>query len=177
MLTTHVAAAVAATTWMTIEWVRFGRPSALGIVTGSLAGLVAITPACGFVSPLGAIVIALVATVACYLACSWLKQKLRYDHSLDVFGVHGVAGLVGTLLLGVFGTKAFGGIKDIAVSQQLPLQMQGVLVTVLWAAIGTTVVCLVVKAIIGFRVGDQVEHAGVDLHQHGEVAYSIEDRP
>jgi Amt family ammonium transporter len=176
MLNTHLAAAVATCVWMGIEWVRFGKPSALGAVTGSLAGLVAITPAAGFVSPLGAATLAIVATGCCYVGCTWLKRRLGYDDALDVFGVHGIAGLVGTLLLGLFGTKAFGGTVDVAAGAQFAQQAKAVLVTVLWAGGGTALCCLVVKAMVGLRVEERVEDAGLDLHQHGEVAYSIEER-
>jgi len=176
MLNTHIAASIATWAWMAIEWIRFGKASVLGAVTGSLAGLVAITPAAGYVSPLGAIVLALVATGACYIGVTWLKRKGGYDDSLDVFGVHGIAGLVGTLLLGVFGVKAFGGTTDIAAGTQFALQAKAVLVTVLWAGGGTALCCLLVKATIGLRVEERVEAAGLDLHQHGEVAYSIEER-
>lgn len=176
MLNTHLAAAVATCAWMAIEWFRFGKPSVLGAVTGSLAGLVAITPAAGYVSPLGATVLALVATACCYLGVTWLKRKGGYDDSLDVFGVHGVAGLVGTLLLGFFGVKAFGGTSDVAAGAQFAMQAKAVLVTVLWAGGGTAICCLLVKAMVGMRVEERVEAAGLDLHQHGEVAYSIDER-
>ncbi len=176
MLNTHLAAAVATCVWMGIEWVRFGKPSALGAVTGSLAGLVAITPAAGFVSPLGAATLAVVATGCCYIGCTWLKRRAGYDDALDVFGVHGIAGLVGTLLLGLLGTKAFGGTVDVAAGTQFAQQAKAVLVTVLWAGGGTALCCLVVKAVVGLRVEERVEDAGLDLHQHGEVAYSIEER-
>jgi Amt family ammonium transporter len=176
MLNTHIAAAVATCAWMAIEWIRFGKPSVLGAVTGSLAGLVAITPAAGFVSPLGAAVLAVAATGCCYIGVTWLKRTFGYDDALDVFGVHGIAGLLGTLLLGVFGTKAFGGTVDVAASAQFAQQAKAVLVTVLWAGGGTAVCCLLVKAVVGLRVEERVEIAGLDLHQHGEVAYSIEER-
>jgi Amt family ammonium transporter len=176
MLNTHLAAAVATCAWMAIEWIRFGKPSVLGAVTGSLAGLVAITPAAGYVSPFGAAMLALVATACCYLGVTWVKRKGGYDDSLDVFGVHGVAGLVGTLLLGFFGVKAFGGTTDVAASAQFALQAKAVLVTVLWAGGGTALCCLLVKAMVGLRVEERIEAAGLDLHQHGEVAYSIDER-
>jgi Amt family ammonium transporter len=176
MLNTQVAAAVATCAWMAIEWIRFGKPSALGAVTGSLAGLVAITPAAGFVSPMGAIVLGLVACCLCYVAVAWLKHRLGYDDSLDVFGVHGIAGLTGTLLLGLLGTKAFGGTQDVAAGTQFAQQAKAVLVTVLLAGGGTALCCLVVKAVCGWRVDERTEDAGLDLHQHGEVAYAIEER-
>ncbi len=176
MLNTHLAASVATCTWMAIEWIRFGKPSALGAVTGSLAGLVAITPAAGFVSPLGAVLLALTATGCCYIGCTWLKKVGGYDDALDVFGVHGIAGLVGTLLLGLLGTKAFGGSVDIAASAQFAQQGKAVLITVLWAGGGTALCCLVVRWIAGLRVEERAELAGLDLHQHGEVAYAIEER-
>ena len=176
MLNTHVAASIATCAWMAIEWFRFGKPSVLGAVTGSLAGLVAITPAAGYVSVLGAVVLGLVATICCYLGVTWLKRRGGYDDALDVFGVHGIAGLVGTLLLGVFGVQAFGGTGSESVATQSWLQAKAVLVTVLWAGGGTALCCLLVKAVTGLRVEERVEAAGLDLHQHGEVAYSIEER-
>ncbi len=176
MLNTHLAASVATCAWMAIEWYRFGKSSVLGAVTGSLAGLVVITPAAGFVSPLGAVVLALVATVCCYVGVTWLKRKGGYDDALDVFGVHGIAGLVGMLLLGIFGVQACGGTAEAAVGVQFAQQAKSVLVTVLWAGGGTALCCLVVKATVGLRVEERVEAAGLDLHQHGEVAYSIEER-
>jgi ammonium transporter, Amt family len=176
MLNTHLAASVATCAWMAIEWIRFGKPSALGAVTGSLAGLVAITPAAGFVSPMGAVALALAATGCCYIGCTWLKRIGGYDDALDVFGVHGIAGLVGTLLLGLFGAKALGGAVDVTAATQLLQQGKAVLITVLWAGGGTAVCCLLVKALVGLRVEERTELAGLDLHQHGEVAYAIEER-
>jgi ammonium transporter, Amt family len=176
MLNTHLAASVATCTWMAIEWIRLGKPSALGAVTGSLAGLVTITPAAGFVSPLGAVLLALFATGSCYIGCTWLKKVGGYDDALDVFGVHGIAGLIGTLLLGLLGTKAFGGTVDIAASAQFAQQGKAVLITVLWSGGGTALCCLVVRWIAGLRVEERTEMAGLDLHQHGEVAYAIEER-
>lgn len=176
LLNTQLAAAVATCAWMAIEWFRFGKASALGAVTGSLAGLVVITPAAGFVSPLGAMVLALTATACCYAGCTWLKRKGGYDDALDVFGVHGIAGLVGTLLLGLFGTTAWGGTVDAAPAAQLAQQAKAVLVTVLWAGGGTALCCLAARALAGLRVEERAELAGLDLHQHGEVAYAIEER-
>jgi ammonium transporter, Amt family len=176
MLNTHLAAAVATCAWMAIEWIRFGKPSVLGAVTGSLAGLVAITPAAGYVAPSGAVVLALVATACCYVGCTWLKRRLGYDDALDVFGVHGIAGLVGTLLLGIFGTQALGGTAATGIGEQTWIQAKAVLVTVLWAGGGTAICCLIVRLIVGLRVEPRHEDAGLDLHQHGEVAYSIDAR-
>jgi Amt family ammonium transporter len=176
MLTTQVAAAVATCAWMAIEWIRFGRPSGLGAVTGSLVGLVVITPSCGYVSVGGAVVLALIATAACYLGCTWLKRRFGYDDSLDVFGVHGIAGLVGTLGVGLFGTVAWGGNVDAAPLRQLGSQAIAVFTTVGWAALGTAAAWLVVKLAIGWRVDEAIEHAGVDLAEHGETAYNFEER-
>jgi Amt family ammonium transporter len=176
LLTTHIASAVAACTWMAIEWIRFGKPSALGIVTGSLAGLVAITPACGSVGPMGAIALGIVATGCCYIAISWLKRRFGYDDTLDVFGVHGVAGVVGTILLGVFCAKSLGGQTDAAIGPQLLAQVEAVAVTIAWAVVGTLVSIKLVDWTIGLRVPTSVEAAGIDLDQHNEVAYSIEER-
>ncbi len=175
MLNTHVASAVAATIWMFIEWVRFGKPSALGVVTGSLAGLVAITPACGFVELPGAIVIGAVACVLCYFFVTVFKRRFSYDDTLDVFGVHGVGGIVGTVLLACFATKAMAG-SDVSIGAQLWIQAKCVLITIGWAAAGTYICAKAIDLTIGLRVPQAVEAGGVDLDQHNEVAYSIEER-
>ncbi len=175
LLTTHVASAVAACVWMAIEWIRFGKPSTLGIITGSLAGLVAITPACGFVELPGAMVLGAVASVACYLFVSVFKRRFGYDDTLDVFGVHGVGGIIGTLLLAFFATEAMAG-KEVHVGAQLLAQAKSIGITIAWAAIGTYIVVKLIDLTIGLRVPQHVEAAGVDLDQHNEVAYSLEER-
>ncbi|MBA2482174.1 MAG: ammonium transporter [Planctomycetes bacterium] len=175
MLTTHVASAVAACVWMGIEWIRFGKPSALGIVTGSLAGLVAITPACGYVELPGAMAIGASACVACYLFVSVLKRRFGYDDTLDVFGVHGIGGIVGTILLACFATEAMVG-KPVDMAAQLWAQTKSVAITIAWAAAGTFIVIKLIDLTMGLRVPPHVEAAGVDLDQHNEVAYSLEER-
>ena len=163
MLTTQVATAVASLAWMGAEWVRRGSPSVLGMASGAVAGLVAITPAAGFVGIEGAFVIGAVAGVACYLGCTVLKNMLGYDDSLDVFGVHAIAGAVGTLLTGVFALKQIGG-----VTSSLGIQALGVVSTGLYAAVMTLMILWVVDKLLGLQVTIQQERDGLDLSQHGE---------
>jgi len=163
MLVTHVAAAVAALAWMAAEWVTRRKPSVLGIVSGSVAGLVAITPASGFVGVTGALVIGTVAGVACYWGATSLKSILRYDDSLDVFGVHAVGGVVGALLTGVFADRTISG-----VSGTVDVQLIGVFVTLLYSAIATALILWVIKMAIGLRIAPEAEREGLDISQHGE---------
>ena len=174
MLVTQLATAVAALAWTFAEWVQRGKPSVLGIVSGAVAGLVAITPASGFVGVLGAIVIGLAAGLVCYWASTSLKHKLGYDDSLDVFGIHGVGGIVGALLTGVFATRFVTGGEDAVgwvdgnFAQILP-QIYGVLATIVWTGVLTFVILVVVRAITGLRVSEEVERGSLDLELHGET--------
>ncbi|TCS36467.1 ammonium transporter [Paucimonas lemoignei] len=163
MLVTHLAAAVAALAWMVAEWVTRGKPSVLGMVSGAVAGLVAITPASGFVGVTGALVIGLVSGVACYWGATSLKSILRYDDSLDVFGVHAVGGIVGALLTGVFADRTIGGVDG-----AVDVQLVGVFVTVLYSAVATSLILWVIKLTIGLRVTPEAERAGLDISEHGE---------
>jgi Amt family ammonium transporter len=163
MATTQVATAVAALAWMFAEWIKRGKPSALGLVSGAVAGLVAITPASGFVGISGSLVIGAVAGVVCYWAATTLKSKFGYDDSLDVFGVHAVGGIIGALLTGVFAVKNIGGVDG-----SLATQSVGVIATVIYAAVMTAIILFVVKIVIGLRVSDDAELQGLDLAQHGE---------
>jgi Amt family ammonium transporter len=174
LVVTQISAATAALTWMAIEWLGAGRPSVLGIVTGSVAGLAAITPASGFVGPVGALGIGLASGGACYFASVVLKRKLGYDDSLDVFGVHGVGGYVGTVLAGVFASEVFGWLKgDMSIGHQLGIQLLAASLTVIYAAGMTYAIAKVVDALVGLRIADLGEEQGLDLHQHGESGYNL----
>jgi Amt family ammonium transporter len=175
MAVTHIATATAAFTWMLVEWAGHGKPSVLGIVTGAVAGLVAITPASGTVGPIGAIGIGIASGVCCYFAVSRLKARFGYDDSLDVFGVHGVGGLVGALLTGVFTDAAFGGAGlDNGIGAQLGLQILGVAATLVYSGIVTLVILKVLDAVIGIRVTPEEEARGLDLALHDERGFNID---
>ncbi len=174
MLVTHISASVAALTWMFLEWGKAGKPGLVGAVTGLIAGLATITPASGNVGPLGAALIGLIAGSVCYFACGFVKRRLKVDDALDVFAVHGVGGILGTLLLAVFGTAAFGGTGVEDMGAQLLTQLKGVGFTVLWSAAGTVAIVLVVKATVGLRVGREAENLGLDQVEHGENAYRLD---
>jgi len=174
MLCTHMGAAAGSIAWMAMEWWRFEKPSTLGIVTGMVAGLGTITPASGFVGPLGAVAIGLIAGVVCFEATQVLKRKLHIDDSLDVSPVHGVGGIVGTLLTAVFASTALGGVGPVnhTVLAQLGVQAIGVIVTVAWCGAVTFGIFKALEATVGLRVGPEQETEGLDLAAHGERAYS-----
>ncbi|MFT6235967.1 MAG: Amt family ammonium transporter [Lentimonas sp.] len=174
MLVTHISAAVASLTWMVIEWKKTGKPGLVGIVTGMVAGLASITPASGNVGPLGAVLIGLMAGSICYFACGFVKGKLKIDDSLDVFAVHGVGGIMGTIMVAVFGTAAFGGTGSFGIVEQLGTQLFALGVVIAWSAVATTIIVFVCKKTTGLRVDQEVEHAGLDLAEHGETAYNFE---
>ena len=166
MVNTQVATAAAGLAWMFTEWVIAKKPSVLGIISGAVAGLVAVTPAAGFVNPTGAFVIGIVAGIVCYFAAVKVKHMLGYDDSLDAFGVHGVGGVVGALLTGVFADPAINSLgKDASVATQA----YGIVFTIIWTAIATFVILYVVKALVGLRPSTQEEVEGLDITQHGEV--------
>ena len=179
MLVTHLSAAAGSLAWMAMEWLRHGKPSVLGIVTGMVAGLGTITPASGFVGPGGALVIGLAAGVICYFATQWLKQRLRIDDSLDVFPVHGVGGMLGTLLAGVFASGGLGllsgqGYADgMTMGRQVTVQLTGVLATVAFTALATWLLLRIVDALLGLRVTAEQETQGLDLSQHDERGYDL----
>jgi len=174
MAVTQIATAVAALAWMFAEWIARGKPSVLGIVSGAVAGLVAITPASGFVDPRGAIVIGLAAGIACYWGATSLKHALGYDDSLDAFGVHGVGGIVGALLTGVFaraaisGDAAKAGLLD-GNAGQVVTQLYGIGCTIAYCAVASFVILKVLDLVLGLRVDAEVERDGMDLAIHGEV--------
>lgn len=170
MAVTQIATAAAALAWMFAEWLGKGRPSVLGIASGAVAGLVAITPASGFVAPTGALVIGLVAGVVCFWGATSLKRMLGYDDSLDAFGVHGIGGIVGAILTGVFASEAVGGVKGLLEGNaaQLMTQLVGVGATIIYGAIVTLVILKVIDVIIGLRVSEEEEREGLDVSLHGE---------
>jgi len=174
MLVTHISAAVASLTWMGLEWFKNSKPGLVGIVTGMVAGLATITPASGNVGPLGAICLGLLAAIVCYFACRVVKEKLKIDDSLDVFAVHGVGGIMGTILVAVFGTAAFGGTGVENVGQQLGVQLTAIGAVVLWSLVATFIIVMICKCTTGLRVTTEVEHTGLDQSEHGETAYQFE---
>jgi ammonium transporter, Amt family len=171
MVVTQVATAAAALAWMFAEWIRADKPSILGIVSGAVAGLVAITPASGFVGPAGALFIGIAAGILCYLAATSMKHAFGYDDSLDVFGIHGVGGIVGAILTGVFAAEAIGGKPGVLEGNwgQLMPQIYGVLATVIWSGVVSLVILKVIDATIGLRVSEDVERDSLDLQLHGET--------
>ena len=176
MLVTQVATAAAALAWMAIEWRAHGKPSLLGIASGAVAGLVAITPASGSCGPLGAIAIGVAAGVLCFLASSRLKRRLGYDDALDVFGVHGVGGIVGALLTGVFASASLGGIgyaEGFDMAKQVGHQALAVLVTCAWSAIVTGVSLWLIARVTPLRVDAEAETDGLDLALHDERGYNL----
>ena len=182
LLNTIVATAAAALAWMFGEWVTRGHPSLLGAASGAVAGLVAVTPAAGFAGPMGAIAIGAIAGLVCLWAVVSLKAMLKYDDSLDVFGVHGVGGIVGALLTGVFVNPALGGsgVYDYAAdavaaysfSGQMTSQITGIVVSIIWSGVVSLIALYIIKATIGLRVTEQEEREGLDITSHGERAYN-----
>ena len=170
-MTTFIAPAAAGLSWMAIEWIHIGKPTALGFATGIVAGLATITPVAGFVTPMAAIVVGLIAGFVCYKAVM-LKGKLGYDDSLDVFGVHGIGGLTGALLGGVFASVGATGLLY-GNSHQLLLQFEGVMITLIYSAVCTIVIGFVLDKTIGLKVSESEENIGLDTTQHGESAYNI----
>ena len=174
MLVTQIATAAAAMGWMFAEWIFHGKPSALGIASGVVAGLVAITPAAGTVGPMGALVIGLASGVICYFCATTLKRKLGYDDSLDAFGVHGVGGIIGAILTGVFAAPALGGFGAVTdIGAQVWVQAKGVIFTVVYTAIVTYVILKVLDVVMGLRVNEEEESVGLDLAQHNERGYNL----
>ena len=176
MLVTHIGAATGALAWMACEWLRYGKPSVLGIVTGMVAGLGTITPASGFVGPIGALIIGAAAGVLCFLATSTMKRTMNVDDSLDVFPVHGVGGMLGTLLTGVFVSSYFGGIgypEKVAMGDQMLVQLAGVAATAAWSGIVTYLLVKITDALVGMRVSADEETEGLDTVLHNEKGYTL----
>ena len=175
MLVTHIGAAAGSLAWMFTEWMRHGKPSVLGIVTGMVAGLGTITPASGFVGPMGALIIGLIAGFVCYWATQWLKQGLQLDDSLDVFPVHGVGGIIGTICAGIFvGTLGGAGLAEgVTMGSQVVTQIIGVLATIAWCGLASFVLLKIVDAIFGLRVDEDEETEGLDIVLHEERGYNL----
>lgn len=170
MLVTQIATAAAALSWMAAEWSLRGKPSLLGMISGAIGGLVAITPASGFVGPAAALAIGLIAGVCCWGGATWLKHKLGYDDSLDAFGVHGIGGIVGALLTGVFTQAAIGGVPGLIEGNpvQVWIQFKGIIVTMVWSGLVSFVLMKVIAAAVGLRLPVEKEREGLDIVEHGE---------
>ncbi len=175
MLVTQISTATAAIAWMFVEWAKHGKPSVLGIVTGAVAGLVAITPASGTAGPIGALVIGLVSGVVCFWGATSLKSQLGYDDSLDAFGVHGIGGIVGALLTGIFAAESLGGagLAKANIGMQVWAQFLSIAVTIVWSGVLSFIILKIVDATIGLRVEEDDERQGLDLSQHNERGYNL----
>ena len=178
MLVTQIATGTAAISWMMVEWLSHGKPSALGIVTGAVGGLVAITPASGSVGPMGALAVGVAAGILCFWGATILKRKLGYDDSLDAFGVHGIGGIVGALLTGIFAAESLGGqgfAQGVSsIGQQFGVQLVGVIVTIIYCALLSAIIFKIVDAVVGLRVNEDEEIQGLDIALHDEQGYNME---
>ncbi|MAF49712.1 MAG: ammonium transporter [Rhodospirillales bacterium] len=171
MAVTQIATAAAALAWMFMEWVAHKKPTVLGIVSGAIAGLVAITPASGFVGPKGALAIGIAAGLVCYWGAAWLKPKLGYDDSLDVFAVHGLGGITGAILTGVFAIEAIGGTAGALEGNiaQIGTQLWGIAATIIWSGGASAVILFIIDKTLGLRISEEAEAEGIDFSQHGEM--------
>ena len=176
MLVTHISAATASLVWMTIDWMKFGKPTLIGLVTGTIAGLASITPASGFVGPIGGLVIGLSAGIVCYILVSFVKSSLRIDDSLDVFAVHGAGGVLGIILVSFLADTRFGGVgyaEGMDSVSQLSVQGIGIAAVFAWSVIASIIIILIVKAVTGLRVDPSFEEEGLDISEHNEQGYSL----
>ena len=174
MLVTHISSAAGALAWMFAEWIKHGKASVLGIVTGMVAGLVGITPASGFVGPMGALLLGAIAGIGCYAATNYMKQVLKIDDSLDVFTVHGVGGIIGAILTGVFVAKGFGGVgfaEGVSMGGQVWVQIVSVIATLVYSGVASFIILKIVDAMVGLRADPNEESGGLDLMMHNESAY------
>ena len=173
MINTFIATAAATLTWCAIEGMARGKASMLGAASGMVAGLVAVTPACGTIGPMGAILLGVIVSLVCYFFVTTVKHRMGYDDSLDVFGIHGIGGIIGAVLTGVLSAAAFGGVKgdDYAMAAQLWVQIEGVIITIVWSGVVSFVAYKLVDLTIGLRVDSDTERQGLDLISHGEQAY------
>ena len=180
MLVTHISAAVAALVWMSVEWIKQGKPTVVGIATGMVAGLATITPAAGTVGPEGALLIGLLAGIVCFYATQLIKSVLKIDDSLDVFPVHGVGGMLGIIMLSIVGNpdgflgSGASGISESGALNQLMIQLLGIALIFLWTAVFTWIILKIISHITGLRVDDETESQGLDLMSHGERGYNME---
>ena len=175
MLVTHISAATATITWMFIDWIKNGKPGLVGMITGMIAGLATITPASGFVGPMGAIILGILAGSICYYCVGFVKFKLQIDDSLDVFAVHGVGGILGTLLAGILATDFFGGLGlEKSAAEQTMIQVIGILSVALLSFVGTVIIVKIIKLTTGLRVPEDEEIGeGLDFGSHGESSYNL----
>jgi Amt family ammonium transporter len=174
MLVTHISAATASLVWMTIDWIKFGKPTLIGLVTGTIAGLASITPASGFVGPIGGLVIGLSAGIVCYILVSFIKTSLRIDDSLDVFAVHGAGGVLGIILVSFLADTRFGGVgyaEGMDSVSQLSVQGIGIAAVFSWSVIASIIIIIIVKATTGLRIDPSFEEEGLDISSHGETNY------
>jgi Amt family ammonium transporter len=176
MVVTHISAAAASLSWAAMEWMKFGKPSLIGIVTGTIAGLATITPASGFVGPVGALVLGLAAGVVCQWMTTLVKQKIKIDDSLDVFAVHGVGGALGTILVSVFALSTFQGLglaEGMTVGKQAGVQLIGIIAVAAWSAIASYIIIMIARGLFGLRVPEEDEIEGLDITSHGERGYDL----
>ncbi|MBT4355036.1 MAG: ammonium transporter, partial [Rhodospirillaceae bacterium] len=176
MVVTHISAATASLVWAIIEWVKFGKPSVVGIVTGTIAGLASITPASGFVGPIGAVVIGIASGFICQWFTTWIRSTWKIDDSLDVFAVHGVGGILGTLLVAIFAASEFGGLglpKDTSIGNQFFVQVIGILSVAILSGVVTWLIAKSLSVSVGLRVSEEDEIDGLDISAHGERAYDL----
>ena len=176
MIATHLSAATASIVWLVIEKIKFGKPSLVGLVTGTIAGLATITPASGTVSPLGGVILGLAGGLICYFAVDIVKHKMKIDDSLDVLAVHGIGGATGTLLVAFLantGSGAAGLGEGVTAGSQFLVQLTGVVSVAIFSAVATVIIVLITKAVIGLRATDDEETEGLDFSHHGETAYRL----
>ena len=175
MLVTHISAATATLTWMFIDWIKNGKPGLIGMITGMIAGLATVTPASGFIGPIGAIILGILAGSVCYYCVGFVKFKLQIDDSLDVFAVHGVGGILGTLFVGVLASEIFGGLGlEKSIMEQTMVQVIGVLSVALLSLVGTVIIVKIIQATTGLRVPEEEEIGeGLDFGSHGESSYNL----
>ena len=177
MLVTHISAATASLVWMAIEWAKYGKPSLIGTVTGTIAGLATITPAAGFVGPLGGLIIGTVSAIICFYAVVLVKSRLKIDDSLDVMAVHGVGGATGIILVSVLATESFGGFglaEGMTITSQLSVQIIAIVATLIWTAVISCIILKVAEKMVGsLSVNEDEEVEGLDIMVHGEKAYEI----
>ncbi|MDC1310953.1 ammonium transporter [Burkholderiales bacterium] len=174
LLTTQLCTAASVLGWLFIEWITRGKPTMLGGASGAVAGLVAITPACAFVGPMGAILLGAITGVVCFFACTKIKSAFGYDDSLDVFGVHGIGGIIGAIGAGILCAPGFGGVgygEGVTMGSQVAIQIEGVVITILWSGIASLILIKIVDGIVGIRPTEDEEREGLDATSHGEAAY------
>ena len=176
IVVTHLSAAAASLTWAGLEWLRFGKPSLVGLVTGTIAGLASVTPASGFIGPVGGLLIGIAGGVVCFYAVALIKFRLKIDDSLDVFAVHGVGGILGTLGVAFLALPVFGGLglaDGVGALDQLAVQATGTVAVIVWSLVASLAILLVVRAMVGLRVDPEAEIEGLDVTAHGERSYML----